>query len=218
MKGTELIRQLRLSGTGERKLADGIAYLERNPTATAEECYEAIRRGGAERQDVGYLGTLAKAAEIITKGRYEPVEIRPVLPEDRIEAKAAGQPVYEPKPIEPKFHWPKINEAKELTEAEEMKKAIADQGHTIASQRAELDQLRALVESLRKPEPEKGHDSPVQSPNVGDPAAGPVSGDPDKQPEAAAAASAESPATAAKPTGAAAAGTATNATAKGGKK
>lgn len=120
MLGTELVSQLRKSGTGPRKLAIALAFLQTNPLATAQDTFNEMVRHARENRDVGFQGTLNKAGAIIDAGRWLPPETLILNPEDEIAAIAAGRMMKPPAPPPATFDMPTLETQRDATDKAEL--------------------------------------------------------------------------------------------------
>lgn len=124
MLGTDLVRKLRTSGTGPRKLDVALNFLQTNPTASAVDTYNELRRHAVQSRDVGFQGTLEKAGQIIESGTWENKSSAPMAPEDQIAAIAAGRMAKPEAPPPATFEIPSLEKVKETNENVELRAIV----------------------------------------------------------------------------------------------
>lgn len=124
MTGLELIRKLEESGTGKRKLAVAAASVRANPAATGEDVYEAMRRDAMANRDIGYQGTLEKAAGILRTGKYTPPALVAQTVSDRLAAELAGEKEVPRPPAT--FDLPSLEERDTADELDRLRKENAE--------------------------------------------------------------------------------------------
>lgn len=124
MTGLDLIRKLEESGTGKRKLEVAATFVRSNPAATGEDVYEAMRQHATENRDLGYQGTLEKAATILRTGKWVPPTLASQTVSDKLAAELAGEKEVPRPPAT--FDLPTLEERDAVDELDRLRKENAD--------------------------------------------------------------------------------------------
>lgn len=124
MTGLDLIRKLEESGTGKRKLEVAAAFVRANPGATGEDVYEGMRQYAMENRDLGYQGTLEKAASILRTGKWVPPAPSAQTVSDKLAAELAGEKEVPRPPAT--FDMPSLEERDSVDELERLRKENAE--------------------------------------------------------------------------------------------
>ena len=124
MTGLELLRKLEESGTGVKKIEAGAAFLRANPAATDEDLYEGLRQHAIANNDLGYQGTLDKAASIMRTGKWEPPTLQSMSVTDKLSRELAGEKIEE-RPA-PKMALPSLGERDAEDEMDRLRKENAE--------------------------------------------------------------------------------------------
>lgn len=124
MTGLDLLRKLEESGTGKKKIEAGAAFLRDNPAGSDEELYEALRQHAIATNDLGYQGTLDKAASIMRTGKWEPPTLQSMSVTDKLSRELAGEKIEE-RPA-PKTALPSLGERDAEDEMDRLRKENAE--------------------------------------------------------------------------------------------